>query len=243
MKAVILAAGMGTRLNPLTNNRPKCLVEVNGESILRNALKILSNQNIEETAIVVGYAKEQITDEIGSSFNSMKISYIENKIFDKTNNMYSLWLAREYLERGCILIEGDVFFEEEILARLIKSESSKSYWLADKFSKDMNGCMLKTKSDGSIEDIKIIRQKLTDVKHNFFKSVGILKITPDFGGRLSQWLTSGVKAGNINFYYDLIISEHICEYPVYVLNVNGLKWFEIDDIDDLRRAEAIFSQR
>ena len=242
MKAVILAAGMGTRLNPLTNKRPKCLIEVNGESILKTGLKHLSHQGIEETVIVVGYAKEQIIEEIGSKFNSMKISYIENNIFDKTNNMYSLWLARNYIEGGCILIEGDVVFQEEILSKLLKSDEERSYWLVDKFSKEMNGCMIKTKPDGLIQDIRIIRGKLTDVEPNSFKSVGILKITPEFGRHLSQWLSRSVTDENVNIYYDLVISENISNYPVYILDVNGLKWFEIDDIDDLRKAETIFSR-
>lgn len=241
MKAVILAAGMGTRLNPLTNNRPKCLIEVNGESIIKTVLRHLSGNNIEETIIVVGYAKDQIIEEIGSRFASMKISYIENKLFAKTNNMYSLWLARDHLESGCILIEGDVIFEEEILHRLLDSEKDKAYWVVDKFTKDMNGCMLKTNSDGIINNIRIVRHNLS-LEKNSFKSVGILKITPDFGKHLSNWLNWSVLEDNVNVYYDTIISEHVNEYPVYALNINGLKWFEIDDIDDLRKANVLFSQ-
>lgn len=243
MKAVILAAGMGTRLNPLTDKRPKCLIEVNGESILKTGLRHLSHLGIEETVIVVGYAKEQIMDEIGYEFNSMKISYIENNIFDKTNNMYSLWLARGYLEAGCILIEGDVVFEEEIVSKLQKSDENKSYWLVDKFSKEMDGCMIKTKNDGHIHAIQIIRSKLTDLEPNSFKSVGILKITPEFGKHLSQWLSRSVKDGDVNIYYDLVISENINSYPVYALDVNGSMWFEIDDIHDLRKAETLFSRQ
>lgn len=241
MNAVILAAGMGTRLNPLTNNKPKCLIEVNGKSILRTELEHLSSHGIAETAIVVGYAKDQIIKEIGSKFNSMRISYIENKIFDKTNNMYSLWLAREYLGRGCILIEGDVLFEEEILLKLLKSEEGKSYWLVDKFSKNMNGCMLKTSSEGLIQKVQIIRHKLDNVDSNSFKSVGVLKITPELGRCLSHWLDNSVKDGNVNIYYDLVISEHIDQCHIYVIDINGLRWFEVDDIDDLRKAETLFS--
>lgn len=243
MKAVILAAGMGTRLNPLTNNRPKCLIEVNGESIIKTVLRHLSSNNIEETIIVVGYAKDQIVKEIGYRFASMKINYIENRLFAETNNMYSLWLARDYLERGCILIEGDVIFEEKILQNILYSEKDKAYWVVDKFTKDMNGCMLMTTPDGVINNVRIVRQKLSDIEKNSFKSVGILKITPEFGKHLSNWLNWSVLEDNVNVYYDIVISEHVNEYPIYALNVNGLKWFEIDDIYDLRMANSLFSQR
>ena len=109
-KAIILAAGTGSRLGPFTENNPKCLALINGVPILINMLTHLSDVGVEEAVIVVGYLKEKIYDKVGNSFNGMKISYIESDLYATTNNMYSLWLAREHLTEDIVLLESDVFF-------------------------------------------------------------------------------------------------------------------------------------
>jgi len=242
MRAIILAAGMGLRLNPLTNNLPKCLIEVNGKSILENALTNLEKNKIEETVIVVGYLKDKIINKIGSRFGKMKITYIENKIYDKTNNVYSLWLAREYLKEGCILIEGDVLFEERILSTLLNMDKSKSYWVVDKFSREMDGCMITININTSqIKNIQIVRDKYKIIKTNSFKSIGIIKITSDLAILFINWLNDYIKK-TVDSYYDLVFAEHVNEYPIYGYNVINLRWVEIDDIFDLKKAFSIFGE-
>ncbi|MGY4485452.1 NDP-sugar pyrophosphorylase family protein [Bradyrhizobium sp. LM3.2] len=118
--AVILAAGCGSRLRPLTDLRPKSLVEVNGTSILHNALRNLKAVGVEEVTIVVGYRKDAIQYACGSHFGELKIKYVESTVFDRTGSAYSLWLARDALLSGdCFLLEGDVFFEEDALRHLM----------------------------------------------------------------------------------------------------------------------------
>ena len=104
-KAVILAAGLGSRLKPLTEEIPKCLTEVNGRAILEHILNILERNGIEETVIVIGHLGNAVIDKIGHKYHHMKITYIWNEVYEKTNSMYSAWLAREYLEQGALLIE------------------------------------------------------------------------------------------------------------------------------------------
>lgn len=113
--AIILAAGTGSRMKPLTDHAPKCLTEINGTPILLNALDNLAEIGIKRCVIVTGYFSEVIKDVIGTGYRGIKIEYIYNKHFDKTNDMYSLWLAREILEKGTILLEGDIFFRPETL--------------------------------------------------------------------------------------------------------------------------------
>ena len=84
MKAIILVAGMGTRLKPLTNEIPKCLTEVNGKPILINMIENLEKRGIEETILLIGYLGEKIKEKIDNIFGNMKITYVENKIYDKT---------------------------------------------------------------------------------------------------------------------------------------------------------------
>jgi len=242
MKAIILAAGIGTRLNPKTNSTPKCLIEVNGKSILKRGLEHLDDCGIEETIIVVGYMSNKIIDEVGDNFGKMKVTYVKNCNFSETNNVYSLWLAREHLKNGCILIEGDVLFEKEILLDLLDIDRNKSCWVVDRFLRDMDGCMLTAEINSlQIQNIQIVRGKLEDINDNYFKSVGILKITPEFGNLFSQWLDEFIRGNLVDVYYDLVLAEYINEYPIYVCEVNGLRWAEVDDLTDLKKAEEIFS--
>ncbi len=118
-RAIVLAAGLGSRLRPLTDLRPKPLVEVNGMPILHNALRNLEAIGVGEVTVVVGYRKDAIQYACGSRFGGVEINYVESTVFDRTGSAYSLWLAREVLLSGdCLLLEGDVFFEQDALRRL-----------------------------------------------------------------------------------------------------------------------------
>ena len=238
--AIILAAGLGVRLNPLTNTMPKCLVEINGVSILENALANLERNGIRETVVVVGYLKNEIRGRFGFRFGEMRITYIENKVYDKTNNMYSLWLAREYLQNGVIWMDGDIFFEEKVLKKVLEFDEALSCWAVDNFTEEMDGAMLTADISGKITNIEIVRLKSKRYKNIFFKSAGILKMNAELGLLFSEWLNNDVKRGNVNIYCDIVLAQHLDEYPIFIRDIEGLKWCEIDDYDDLERARRIF---
>ena len=103
--AVILAAGMGTRLRPITETMPKCMTEVNGRPILLNALSAMNRYGIEEVTVVVGYCGRAIIDAVGERFGGISVNYLWNEIYAETNSMYSAWLARSVLEQGALLLE------------------------------------------------------------------------------------------------------------------------------------------
>ncbi len=237
-KAIILAAGLGSRLDPLTKDIPKCLVRVQGKPLLRNTLEKLERAGIEETVILVGYLANVVRKEIGSHLGRMKITYIESERYKETNNMYSLWLAREYLEQGAVLLEGDVIFDEKILTKALNDE--RSLWIVDRFTEGMDGSMSTTDSKGKITEIQIIRQTLPAYKDNFHKSVGILKLTPEYGQSFSKWLDEDVQAGKVSLYYDLVLQPRLDQQPLYVCSIDNLKWFEIDTYEDLQKAEKLF---
>lgn len=241
--AVILAAGLGSRLKPLTDTMPKCLIEVKGKSILLNTLDHLSSVGVKEAVILVGYLAEMIKEKVGEFYQGLKIRYIENEIYDKTNNMYSLWLAKDYLKHGVILIEGDSFFEKEVLRRVLNPDD-RSYWAADRFDSFKDGCMLTSNENGAITRIEIIRRKGNEESfygENNHKSGDVLKITPQFGEMFSEWLDQEVQQGNVNIYYDLVLAKHLSDAQIFICNINGLRWMEIDNYNDLRAAEKIFS--
>jgi len=239
--AIILAAGMGLRLKPLTDDLPKCLTEVNGKTILENALENLENAGFEETVIVIGFLGEKIRRFVGKRFGNMNITYVVSEKYSETNNMYSLWLARDYMMRGALLIEGDIFFDFDILERISESDAEKSYWVADIFTEEMNGCLLSVDQTKRIVQIQIVRHKLPEYKPTFFKSVGMVKMSPEYGTLFAKWLDEDVQAGNVNIYYDLVLAQHTNDYPLYICDVHGLRWAEIDDANDLEIAEKIFA--
>jgi len=238
---IILAAGLGVRLKPLTDEEPKCLTEVCGKTILEQTLEILEKNGIEETVIVIGYLGNVIVNRVGHKYKNMRITYIWNKVYDRTNSMYSAWLARKYLEKGAILIEGDTIFEESLIKELLSMPEENAYWAESVFTEEYNGSMATTDNRNRIIKVEIVRGKLKEYKSNFFKSTGVLKMTPEYGRVFSSWLDDDVKKGNVNIYYDLVIAKHLDEYPIYVCDVTRkAKWAEIDNFDDLKIAEGIF---
>lgn len=240
-KALILVAGLGTRLKPLTTELPKCLAEVNGISILMNNLIHLWANGFQEVVVVTGYKDLLIQNRIGNQFKTMNIQYIRNPLYHLTNNMYSLWLARHHLtdSDGVMLIEGDLFFEPAVLERVMNTDQN-SCWAVDRFSLYREGCMLTCTQTGEIEKIEIIRKPLQAYQSNHYKSAGILKITRDMGQIFSSCLDFEVRHWNVNFYYDEVLARHLHEFDLKICSVSDLKWVEIDDIKDLKKAEALF---
>lgn len=238
---VILAAGLGSRLRNLTNNKPKCLIEVNGISILEHTLASLESAGIKNTVIVVGYLANAIKVQIGYCYERMAVSYITNEIYSQTNSMYSAWLARETLEKGSLLIEGDTIFDERLIRKALESDESRSYWVLDQFRPEHDGCLCIGKPNSPIQKQMIVREKLPEYKDTFFKSTGVLKLTSEYGKLFSKWLTEAIRENDVNIYYDLVIGRHLEDYPLYILDVTGVRWFEIDTQEDLLRAEEIFA--
>ncbi len=241
--AVIIVAGLGSRLKPLTNTCPKCLIQIKGKPILVNTLENLEKVGIEEAVIVIGHLGNVIKESIGDKFGKISIKYIKNEIYDKTNSMYSVWLARDYLKKGAILIEGDAVSELGLLQEVMKEKyASKSCWVANKFTPEYDGSMSTTDENNRIIDIKIIRGTVEDPKENNFKSTGIVKINPELGSLFAGWLDEEVKKNNLTQYYDLVLAKHINEHPIYICDITGMKWFEIDNFEDIKRAEEIFGE-
>ncbi len=243
MKAIILLAGTGSRLKPFTNVVPKCLTEVNGTPILLNALKTLDKKNFREAVLVVGYLHKSIRKRIGNKFGNLKIKYIYNDLYYCTNNAYSLWLARENFDEGFLLMEGDCFFEEKIIDAVVNESDSRSYWVVDFFSKEMDGCKLVADENKKIIDLEIVGSETPATRPNFFKSVGIVKIDKNFGAGLKKRLEEEINDRNTNIYYDLVFKKYLKEFPIHICNINGLKWAEIDDFHDLRMAEEKFKSK
>jgi len=243
-KAIILAAGIGRRLGPFTDHTPKCLAAINGVPILINMLTHLSDSGVQETVIVVGYLKEKIYDMIGDSFNGMKVSYIESDRYATTNNIYSLWLAREHLTEDIILLEADVFFERLLLDRIFSS-GNKSVAAVARHQSWMSGTVVSLDKEGTIQALLEIRHQGTQFDYSkVFKTLNIYLFRRDFlRNQFVPCLEAFINAGDVNQYYETILHTITCnqQHSITALLCDDIKWFEIDDESDRLTAEYIFA--
>ncbi|WP_316166905.1 MULTISPECIES: phosphocholine cytidylyltransferase family protein [unclassified Bradyrhizobium] len=246
-RAVILAAGLGSRLRPLTNDLPKPLVRVNGVPILQNTLAALSRSGIRQATLVVGYRKELIIDAFGDRFGQLELSYVDSMDYASTGSAHSLWLARAALLQGdVVLIEGDVFFEPAVLRRLLAEPSGDVAAVAP-FDEEMAGSAVTLSPSGMIDEI-LLRQTAADSAPSrpLCKLLNIYRLSEaSMKDQIVPALQRSAASGSSAAYVEEIISLLVRREGLQIAacNCGDLKWYEIDDASDLRRAEAIFSNQ
>lgn len=244
MQAIILAAGMGKRLGELTQNNTKCMVEVNGEPLIDRLLRQICNYSLSKVVIVVGYEGDKLISHLGNQYNGVPIVYVTNPVFDKTNNIYSLFLAKEYLiSEDSILIESDLIFEESIFERILNHPSSTLAAVA-KYESWMDGTVVTLDENDDI--VNLIPRKAFDYndRHNYYKTVNIYKFSKDFSKNYYvPFLIAYCQSLGHNEYYEQVLRviTMIDKVKFKALLLNDEKWYEIDDIQDLDIAEAIFA--
>ncbi len=243
-KAIILAAGNGRRMGLFTVHTPKCLVPVNGIPILTNMLTHLSGAGVEETVIVVGHLKEKIYDMVGTSFNGMKVSYIESDRYATTNNIYSLWLAREHLIEDILLLEADVFFERMLLDHMF-ANGNRNVAAVARHQSWMSGTVVSLDKEGNIQALLETRHQGPQFDYsNVFKTLNIYLLRRDFlYDQFVPRLEAFINAGDVNQYYEIILHAmaYSQQHSMTALLCDDIKWFEIDDENDRLTAEYIFA--
>jgi choline kinase len=241
-EALILAAGRGKRLKPLTDHAPKCLTEVHGTSILAHALQGLSSAGIHRCTIVVGYLSSAVEHVMGSLYADVQLKYVYNSDFDKTNDMYSLWLASEMLERGVLLMEGDIYFSHPMLHRVLIEAGNRSCYVAGDYDGRRDEVVLSTNSDLRIERVDVVTRCPLETGPRRFISAGMLVLQRRYCRKLSAWLMDFVNMGRVDLLFDVVISEHLQDEPIYVSRIGHDEWVEIDTGEDLKRAERTFGR-
>ena len=244
MQAIILAAGMGRRLGDYTKDNTKCMVPVNGTPLIDRMLDQLADLPLSKIVIVVGYQAESLISHINSRQRKLRIEYVHNPVYDKTNNIYSLALAKNYLQADdTILIESDLIFETRLL-HLLYNHPCPNLALVAKYESWMDGTMVRLDKDNNI--VNFIPK--TDFNYlersNYYKTVNIYK----FSRRFSQekyvpFLEAYTKAVGNNEYYEnvLRILTLLDTRDLKALPVDNERWYEIDDKQDLDIAEALFA--
>ena len=245
MQAIILAAGMGRRLGELTKGHTKCMIEVNGVKLIDRVITQLSKLGLSRLVLVIGYQGDKLREYIGQRYDDvLKIEYITNPIYDKTNNIYSLALAADKLcEEDTILLESDLIFEDAMLEMLV-NHPDPNLALVAKYETWMDGTMVSVDSDRNIVNF-IPKQAFSyeDVDH-YYKTVNIYKFSKEFSRKeYIPFLKAYTSVMGNNEYYEQVLRviTLINNSSLKALPVGNRKWYEIDDIQDLDIACAIFA--
>jgi len=241
MQAIILAAGQGTRLRPLTDYCPKCLVEVRGKPILGYQLEALCEAGVRECIIVVGHRATQVRNAFGPRFRDLSIRYEENEILDRTNNIYSLWLARRWITEDLLLLEGDLVFEPDLLMDL-RENPWENVAVVDRFQPFMNGTVIQAHGDRAISMILKRDQSPGFDYGSALKTVNIYKFSRQaVSNELMPALGEYISQGLTDHYYEMAISGAIAEGAIrlHVLHAGPRAWAEIDTKEDHADAEKM----
>lgn len=243
MQAVILAAGMGKRLKELTRNNTKCMVEVNGISLIERTLRILEKKNLSKIIIVVGYEAANLIQFVQALQIQTPIVFIHNEIYDKTNNIYSLLMAKEYMvDEDTLLLESDLIFEESLIDCLIE-DKRPTLALVDKFASWMDGTCMELDDDDCIRAFIPGKYLKFEEKENYYKTVNIYKFSRHFSANIYiPFLEAYLKAMGRNEYYESVIKliALLENNEIRAKRLNGQVWYEIDDVQDLDIACTLF---
>lgn len=243
MQAVILAAGMGKRLKELTRNNAKCMVEVNGITLIERALRILDKKGLSKIVVVVGFEGQKLTDFINSLHIKTPIIFVDNEIYDKTNNIYSLLLAKDYLvHEDTLLLESDIIFEEGLIDSLL-DDPRETLALVDKFASWMDGTCMELDENDSIRDFIPGKYLRFEEKEHYYKTVNIYKFSKHFSANIYiPFLEAYFKAMGVNEYYESVIRliSMLEKSEIKAKRLSGQTWYEIDDVQDLDIASTLF---
>lgn len=244
MQAIILAAGMGRRLGEFTADNTKCMLEVNGVRLIDRMLHQLESLNLSRIVIVTGYEGEKLQNYLNKNYPDKNIVFVNNPIYDKTNNIYSLWLARGYMaEEDTLLLESDLIFDNSILEAAVNSEHPNVALVA-KYQTWMDGTMVRIDDENNIVNfIPKKAFKYEDVPY-YYKTVNVYRLSKEFCSKhYLPFLEAYIKVLGENEYYEQVLRviTLIDNANIKALSIKDAPWYEIDDVQDLRIAETIFA--
>ncbi|MCX6560315.1 MAG: phosphocholine cytidylyltransferase family protein [Candidatus Aminicenantes bacterium] len=236
MKGVILAAGIASRLRPLTDATPKCLLPLGGSTLLGRTLDNLAAAGIRDIVIVTGYLEDQIRRYVGANHAGLKTTFIRNDVYASTNNIYSLWLAREAVRReGMVLLDSDILFDPSVLPAVLGADAPAG--LAVKTGRELGEEEIKVEVDDLMHVRMIGKHVPPDLAAG--ESIGIEVFSPAAMERLFAAMERKVVAeGQVNVFYEAAFQAMIdAGGTIMAVDIGDALAIEIDTIDDFRRAE------
>ena len=244
MQAIILAAGMGKRLGELTQGNTKCMIRVGGETLIERVLRQLDALHLSRIVIVIGYKGAELREYLSQVSVQTPLIFIENPIYDKTNNIYSLYLAKDYMrEQDTLLLESDIIMEDSVLTKLVE-HPYPDLALVDKYESWMDGTVVTIDEENRIQHFIPNSQFRYEEIPDYYKTVNIYKFSQVFSEHMYvPFLEAYSSALGNNEYYEQVLRviTMLDNSTLRALPLEGEQWYEIDDIQDLDIAESIFT--
>jgi histidinol-phosphate/aromatic aminotransferase/cobyric acid decarboxylase-like protein/choline kinase len=245
MQALMLAAGMGRRLGKYTDNQAKCMVKVGGKTLLEHAVEALKLAGISRFIMVVGHEAERLMEFVRNNIKGMEIEFVLNKDYATTNNIYSLYLAREYLTKDdTILLESDLIFEPGIINDIVNMPD-ENVVAVSQYEHWMDGTV--TILDRENRIIEFVEKKDFSYTNagKYYKTVNIYKFSKEFStNQYIPFLEAYICAYGVNQYYESVLKAlaHLAYANLKAYIADKRLWYEIDDAQDLDIANTLFAR-
>ncbi len=229
MKVIIMAAGIGARLNSILGDKPKCLLTINGQTLIGRIIDLFHQRNIHDITVVTGYNSHLIHQEL----EGCEVKYFHNPFYQVTNSIASLWLARELLTEDTILMNADLFFEEEILD-LALEQSKDCVMLSDCTRIENADFRFGVQGDRIFKTGNQLQNHETDCEY-----VGIVRIDGRFISTFKNRLSQMISDGDFRNWWEGVLYMFITDgLPVHHVDVSGIFWSEVDNLADHDRLQA-----
>ena len=237
--ALLLAAGIGNRLQPLTDSDPKCLIKINGRPILGRLIDNLRDNGFKRLVIVVGYLEHcirQFVDEYVD--DDLTVEFITNPLFQSTNNIYSLWLARNKIRESFLLAESDLVFDPSLLEGLLYPNKIA----ISHMQPYMNGTTITLDSLNRVSAFGMDNNKQTVGTR--YKTVNMYSLSDSSWRKVTERLELFISSGRINEYYEAVFKQMIADGSLSMDGVffDSEYWYEIDTPADLVNAERLLGE-
>ena len=236
MIAVILAAGMARRLRPLTDTRPKCLLQVGSRTLLQRTVDALVAEGISELVVVTGYRADMIRSFLTSHYPQLTIHFIDNPDYEHNNNIFSLWLARPVVDgRDFLLLDSDILFDPQVSGCMLRQPTTALALNRHELGEEEIKVI--ADADGWVTEIS----KTCSIADAIGESVGIEKIQADYSAALFAELQLMIQGEGLNnvFYeraFERLIPQGHC---FRVVDTTAFFSIELDTVDDFNRAKEL----
>ncbi|MCP4660324.1 MAG: phosphocholine cytidylyltransferase family protein [bacterium] len=235
--ALLLAAGTGSRLYPLTQSMPKCLTMVNGASILERLIICLNQHGFKRLVVVTGHLEHCIREFLGTQAGGMTVEYIPSPLYETTNNIYSLWMARERINEAFLLVESDLVFDVSLLDDMRYPDRIA----VARMQPWMNGS---TVTVNQFKQVKAFQSGTVGLSNEIrYKTVNIYSFSRSSWRAIAEGLDQHISAGRVHDYYETVLADMATDgsLSLQTVSFDGKPWYEIDTIADLSEAEKLFS--
>ena len=236
--ALLLAAGTGSRLRPLTKNAPKCLTEVGGIPILGRLVDSLRAQKINRLIVVIGHQKNRIREFLQHNVGDIQIDYVTNPEYRTTNNIYSLWLARKQIRESFLLVESDLVFDASMLTDMLQPDKIA----ISRLLPWMNGttvCLATTR-----KRVKAFHIEPCATDTPRYKTVNLYSLSLKTWYAVEERLGHFISAGKLGEYYEAVFADMIADGSITfdAIFFDAERWYEIDNLADLNEADKLFGR-